>query len=414
MGAASVGADRRVEPGAETTVRRGFPSRLAGSSSGDSMSGRTGNGTRVLFLTQTPEFFGGAENSLLDLLANPGVDAVLAAPGEGPLTAAAGALGVRTRTFALGAVERVVRPPRPATLIRALCDGVRAASQIRWIARDCGAQVVHSNGLKVHVLACMARLLGGPPVVVHVRDVPFTAVEKAVWRLLAAIASRLFLVSRACWPWRRLPGHVRIIHNGIATPTGPLPARPLSWPVTVGFVGRLHPFKGLHLMVDWLAEARRQGLDLRLIVRGKARDGEEDYVTAVRATVAARGLEAYCRFEGQCNGLERVYAGLDIVAVPSSVPDPLPRAVMEALGLGIPVIGYPAGGIPDMIRDRETGYLAATAEEFVAAVRHLTASQADYDRIRAAARRWVSEALTLDALYANVNRQYAEIRNSGA
>ena len=229
------------------------------------------------------------------------------------------------------------------------------------------------------VRAAIARLLGGPPVVVHIRDVPFTPSEKLIWRFLATVATRMFVVSRACWPWKRLPANIKIVHNGIATPEGPLPPRALSSPLTIGFVGRLHPFKGLHLLVDWLAEGRERGLDLRLVVRGKARDGEEAYVTEVEKTVAARHLESYCRFEGQRSGLNDIYRGLDVVAVPSSVPDPFPRAVMEALSLGIPVVGYPAGGIPDMIHDRETGYLVTSADTFVEAIADLTGTVVTLD-----------------------------------
>ena len=373
---------------------------------------RDADTTRVLYLSPTPHFVGGAEKSLLDLLANPDVDAVLAAPGDGPLVDQARAMGAETRTFALGTVGRVIRPPRLSTLIGASADGLRAAWRIRRIARETGAEVVHSNGLKVHVLACLARLVGGPPVVVHIRDVPFTRAEKLVWLFLAAVATRMFVVSRACWPWQRLPESIKIVHNGVETPARPLPPRTLKWPLTVGFVGRLHPFKGLHRLIDWLAEGRGRGFDLRLVVRGKARDGEEDYVTEVQRTVAAHHLEPYCRFEAPRTGLDNIYEGMDIVAVPSLVPDPFPRAVMESLSLGIPVIGYPAGGIPDMIRDRETGYLVTSAEEFVAAIGDLTESQASYDPIRKAGRDWVRGALTLEILHANVNREYHEIKNT--
>ena len=375
------------------------------------MTFRDTDKTRVLYLTPTPHFVGGAEKSLLDLLANPEVEAILAAPGEGALVEQARALGAQSWSFPMGTVGQVTRPPRLSTLLKAFADGVRAAKRIRDIARESGAEMVHSNGLKVHVLACMARLLGGPPVVVHIRDVPFTPAEKLVWRFLAAVATRMFVVSRACWPWKRLPANIKIVHNGVATPEGPLPPRALSWPLTIGFVGRLHPFKGLHLLVDWLAEGRKRGLDLRLIVRGKARDGEEAYVEEVEKTVAALHLEPYCRFEGQRSGLDNIYRGLDVVAVPSSVPDPFPRAVMEPLSLGIPVVGYPAGGIPDMIRDRETGYLVTSADTFAAAIADLTDSQANYDRIRNAGYDWVRDALSLGVLHANVSRQYDEIRN---
>jgi len=80
------------------------------------------------------------------------------------------------------------------------------------------------------------------------------------------------------------------------------------------------------------------------------------------------GSHAECASTGiakRRSGLDDIYRGLDIVAVASSVPDPFPRAVIEAFSLGIPVVGYPAGGIPDMIRDRETGYLVTSADTLV-------------------------------------------------
>jgi glycosyltransferase involved in cell wall biosynthesis len=53
----------------------------------------------------------------------------------------------------------------------------------------------------------------------------------------------------------------------------------------------------------------------------------------------------------------RYLAAADIVVHPSVGPDSFPNAVREAMILGKPVIGSRVGGIPEMIRDGETGLL---------------------------------------------------------
>ena len=93
------------------------------------------------------------------------MEAILAAPGEGALVEQARALGAQSWSFPMGTVGQVTRPPRLSTLLKAFADGVRAAKRIRDIARESGAEMVHSNGLKAHAIACIARLLGGAPVV---------------------------------------------------------------------------------------------------------------------------------------------------------------------------------------------------------------------------------------------------------
>jgi glycosyltransferase involved in cell wall biosynthesis len=51
------------------------------------------------------------------------------------------------------------------------------------------------------------------------------------------------------------------------------------------------------------------------------------------------------------------YNAADVFIAPS-VADNLPTTVLESLACGTPVIGFNVGGIPDMIRDRQNGYLA--------------------------------------------------------
>ena len=56
-----------------------------------------------------------------------------------------------------------------------------------------------------------------------------------------------------------------------------------------------------------------------------------------------------------------VYGAADIVAVPSKQPDPLPNAALEAAAAGCCVVAAAHGGLPEILRDGETGRLVAPA-----------------------------------------------------
>ncbi|MCB0637130.1 MAG: glycosyltransferase, partial [Lewinella sp.] len=55
--------------------------------------------------------------------------------------------------------------------------------------------------------------------------------------------------------------------------------------------------------------------------------------------------------------IAQVYAAADVFVIPS-IEDNLPNTVLESLSAGTPVVGFRIGGIPDMVRDGENGFLA--------------------------------------------------------
>ncbi|MBA2342607.1 MAG: glycosyltransferase family 4 protein, partial [Thermoleophilaceae bacterium] len=52
-----------------------------------------------------------------------------------------------------------------------------------------------------------------------------------------------------------------------------------------------------------------------------------------------------------------VLGAADAVAVPSTRPDPLPNAALEAAAAGLPIVASRLGGLPEIVRDGETGLL---------------------------------------------------------
>jgi glycosyltransferase involved in cell wall biosynthesis len=55
--------------------------------------------------------------------------------------------------------------------------------------------------------------------------------------------------------------------------------------------------------------------------------------------------------------LAKCYSAADVFITPS-LEDNLPNTVMEALSCATPVVAFATGGIPDMVKHLENGYLA--------------------------------------------------------
>jgi L-malate glycosyltransferase len=119
------------------------------------------------------------------------------------------------------------------------------------------------------------------------------------------------------------------------------------------FCGRLHPVKRVPLLVDIFKQCVDLGCDRNLYIVG---DGED------REAVARR--IAHYRLEDRVvlTGAMRHGEALAAVArarclLLASSDEGSPIAVLEAMALGVPVIAPRVGGLPDLVRHGETGYL---------------------------------------------------------
>ena len=114
-------------------------------------------------------------------------------------------------------------------------------------------------------------------------------------------------------------------------------------------------------------------------------------------------------FFGFENDTALVYKNLDVVIVPSEIPDPLPRSVMEAMARGIPVLGYPAGGIPEMIVDQETGFLVKDGEAFLKALKALKDDPQMLSGMTAMARKKITQEFSLENLHTQITKLYSNV-----
>jgi glycosyltransferase involved in cell wall biosynthesis len=71
-----------------------------------------------------------------------------------------------------------------------------------------------------------------------------------------------------------------------------------------------------------------------------------------------------------------------------SLEDNLPNTVMEALACGTPVVGFPTGGIPEMVDHLKNGWVTAhhNGDELAAAIQSIVGNESRLYEMRANAR----------------------------
>jgi glycosyltransferase involved in cell wall biosynthesis len=138
------------------------------------------------------------------------------------------------------------------------------------------------------------------------------------------------------------------------------------------FVGGLVPIKGAHVLVDAFARVRDRLGEVRLILAGPA--AHDGYGAVVRAQIAASRLERHVDLVGALSAAQvaDLMARSRVVVLPS-LSEGLPRAALESMLTGTPVIASRVGGLPEIVREAETGWLvppndaAALSEALLAA-----------------------------------------------
>jgi glycosyltransferase involved in cell wall biosynthesis len=150
----------------------------------------------------------------------------------------------------------------------------------------------------------------------------------------------------------------------------------------VGSVGRLVPIKNHALLL----QAARRMVDLGaaahfvIVGDGELRPMLEDLTQQL-------GLAQRVHFLGWREDLAPIYSDLDLLALTSD-NEGTPVAVLEAMAAGVPVVATAVGGVPDVIRDGETGTLVmvrepeALARAMERALRDTDASRAMAERAR--------------------------------
>ena len=125
----------------------------------------------------------------------------------------------------------------------------------------------------------------------------------------------------------------------------------------VAVLGRISDWKGQDLLAAALGQPALREIGAVGLVAGAPWPGAEGPLHELERQRGEFGLGDRLRVLGFRDDVDVVLGAADAVAVPSTRPDPFPNSALEAAAAGVPVVAAAHGGLPEMLRDGETGLL---------------------------------------------------------
>jgi glycosyltransferase involved in cell wall biosynthesis len=190
----------------------------------------------------------------------------------------------------------------------------------------------------------------------------------------------------------RVPGdRIVLIHNGIdleqyqRTLSREQARSRLGWetrPLVIGAVGRLMPEKGFDVLIRAIAQLRKNGWSVRLVICG---EGAER--THLESLIRELGCVESVSLLGHRTDVSDVLQACDAFVL-SSRREAMPNVVLEAMALGVPVVATRVAGVPEMLEHERTGLIIDidNVNETAASIHCVTHDREMANRLSRAAR----------------------------
>lgn len=245
-------------------------------------------------------------------------------------------------------IQKIISREQPDVVHTNALEGLSAAA---WIAsRSLNVPVVHTP--RSYYLMCprASMVRGGANCSRQCQSCRvFTSPRRiASSRVNAVVGISQFILNRHLQAGYFSQASAHVIPNSYdSSASAPERSEASAGLLRLGYIGRLHATKG----VDWLIKRLRtlgaSGWSLTL-----AGNGEPKYEAQLREI--AQGLPV--KFLGFADP-SRLLSQVDSLIVPSLWEEPFGRVVIESYAHGVPVIASSRGGIAELIRHGETGFI---------------------------------------------------------
>lgn len=240
--------------------------------------------------------------------------------------------------------------------------------KLRQIIKDREIDIIHTHGYKSDILGLIAAKSCGIPCL----STPHGFSGKTGWKLAAfiRIGTHMLRYFDAVAPLSeelladmarfKVPGNrTRLIRNGVdlteideVIKTCATSSRAVDSPTTIGFIGQMIPRKGLPDLLEVFDRLYKQDPAIRLDLLG---DGRQRAELEKQSKERASG-EAVSFLGFRSDRLERL-SKFDLFVMTSSL-EGIPRCLMEAMAMGVPVVAYDIPGVDQLVEHEVTGLLA--------------------------------------------------------
>jgi glycosyltransferase involved in cell wall biosynthesis len=219
-------------------------------------------------------------------------------------------------------------------------------------------QIVHTNGIKCHIIGSILTPLLGTSLVWHGRDI-FSGFTLKTLRLFSRFTKPWIIFnSRASASAFKNYKKQSVIYNGFELPppkTAPNLREFVPQPFLFGILGVLADWKGQDIFLELAARMKNENCGF-VIIGGRIYDTVSDLDFEKNLHRQAKDIPNV-KFMGHVENPIDYLRQIDCLVHCSKRPEPFGRVAVEAQLVGVPVIASKGGGILEIIEENETGFL---------------------------------------------------------
>jgi succinoglycan biosynthesis protein ExoA len=235
-------------------------------------------------------------------------------------------------------------------------------------------QLLCTHGFKANIIGGLSKIIAVVPQIAFCRgwtgETLRVRVYEFVERRALLFADQIVCVSAAqakiLGRTSRLRARITVVHNAASGPVclasesqRATHKAQLGFPrnaLLIGTVGRLSIEKGQRYLVAAAVELLSEFRDVRIVILGEGRERAN-----LEAQIERLGVGKIVQLQGFIKDIGPWFKAFDVLAN-CSLTEGIPNVILEALAAGTPVVATAVGGVPELIKDQETGLLVPPAD----------------------------------------------------
>lgn len=179
----------------------------------------------------------------------------------------------------------------------------------------------------------------------------------------------------------------------------------------IGSIAMLAEWKGQDVLLKAAKEVLKEIPNCRFFIIGDSASKDTKYKEGLISLAKNLNINDKVVFTGYRSDIPQMFKILDVVIHSPIKPDPLPGVIIQAAAMKKPIIASNCGGIPEMIKDGESGILfePGNVEELKNAIIDLLKNKEKREALAENARKTFLREFTLDVIIKKVEQAYETV-----